>query len=86
MVRGTTGVIASALSRTNCTMGAQPAAWAPKMRGAPPLTSPAALNSRNPLRSFVTREPPAIGAITAVGSRQPSCSAISKARVLDPSP
>src|SRR5256885_7962054 len=43
-----------------------------------PRTSPASRNSPNPLRSFERREPPAIGATTAVGRRQPSCSAISR--------
>jgi hypothetical protein len=35
---------------------------------------------------LVTSDPPAIGATTAVGVRQPSCSQISKATVLEPSP
>jgi len=79
MVCGTTGSTAPASSRTRRTIGAHPAALAPKIRGAVPATSPAVVNSWNPLRSFVTSEPPAIGATTAVGSRHPSCSAISNA-------
>ena len=44
------------------------------------------MNSPNPLRSLVSSEPPAIGATTALGKRQPSCSAISWATVFEPSP
>ena len=67
-------------------MGEQPAACAPYIRGPVPATSPACASSWKPLSSFVTSEPPAIGAMTASGNRQPSCSAISNAIVFEPSP
>jgi hypothetical protein len=35
---------------------------------------------------LVSSDPPAIGATTALGRRQPSCSAISNAIVFEPSP
>src|SRR5881628_1735878 len=86
MVWGTSGSSASPPRSTRRTIGAHPAACAPYSRGSLPRTSPASRNSPNPFRSFERSEPPAIGATTAVGRRQPSCSAISYATVLDPSP
>ena len=68
------------------TIGAHPDACVPYTRGVVPSTSPASTNSLNPLPSFVTSEPPAIGATIALGSRQPSCSTISYAIVFEPSP
>src|SRR5256885_1884901 len=79
MVLGPWGWIASLPRPTSRRRGAHPAACVPYSRGGRPATSPASRNSPNPFRSFESSEPPAIGATTAVGSRQPSCSAISYA-------
>src|SRR5438093_7622251 len=86
MVWGTSGSSTSPPRSTRRTIGAHPAACAPYSRGSLPRTSPASRNSPNPLHSFERSEPPAMGGTTAVGSRQPSCSAISYATVFDPSP
>ena len=43
------------------------------------------MNSWKPRATLVNSEPEAIGATTRSGSSQPSCSAVSKASVLDPS-
>ena len=87
IVFGTSGRITiSSPGRSARTIGAHPSACAPKSLGSGSLTMPAAMSSLNPFASFVTSDPPAIGATTAVGSRQPSCSAISNATVLEPSP
>ena len=77
MVRGTTGSTRSPPRATRSTMGEQPAAWAPKIRGRGPSASPAFASSAKPLSILVRSEPPAMGAMTAPGSRQPSCSTIS---------
>ena len=86
MVFGISGTMRSSPRSTSRTIGAHPSAWAPNSRGGSPVTSPASRNSPNPLCSLVTSDPPAIGATTALGSRHPSCSAISNACVFEPSP
>ena len=48
-------------------------------------SSPTPVSSRKPRASFVYSEPEASGATTTSGARQPSCWAISKAMVLEPS-
>ena len=65
--------------------GEQPAAWAPLNAGSDPCTRPTSSHSSNPRAIFVKSEPDATGATTRSGSSNPSCSAISKASVLDPS-
>ncbi len=65
--------------------GEQPSAWPPIRRGVVPSTSPSSSSSLKPWCTFENIAPDAIGAITASGSSQPSCSAISKASVFEPS-
>ena len=65
--------------------GAQPSAWPPTSRGGAPSTSPSSCSSAKPWCTFENIAPEAIGATTASGVRQPSCSAISKASVFEPS-
>ena len=74
-----TGFTWSRSSSTMSTIGAQPAACAPWMRGlrAGADSRPSFSSSPNALPILVTSEPPAIGTTTCAGSRQPSCSAIS---------
>jgi hypothetical protein len=55
------------------------------MRGGSPSTRPSRRNCSKPCQIFVKSEPEATGAITASGSSQPSCSAISNASVFEPS-
>ena len=47
--------------------------------------SPTSMNSSKPLAIFVYSEPDAIGTTQRSGISQPSCSAISKATVFEPS-
>ena len=86
MVFGISGTMWSSPRSRRRTIGAHPAACAPYKRGGAPDANSAESTSPNPLRSLVTTEPPAIGAMTAVGNRHPSCSAISNAIVFEPSP
>ncbi len=65
--------------------GLQPSAWPPNSRGVVPSTSPSSRSSAKPWCTFVNIAPDAIGAITASGNVQPSCSAISNASVFEPS-
>jgi len=60
-------------------------AWAPFIVGVEPVMRPSSSHSSKPLASLVKSEPEAIGATTRSGVSQPSCSAISYERVLEPS-
>lgn len=66
--------------------GEQPSAWAPKSLYGLSSTRPSLISSWRPLSILVNCEPDAIGMTSWSGSRQPSCSQISYARVLEPSP
>ncbi len=65
--------------------GAQPAGWPPMWRVVGASMRPTVASSSNPRRSFVYSDPDAMGATMASGARHPSCSAISKATLFDPS-
>ncbi|CAM5598284.1 hypothetical protein SVIOM342S_03907 [Streptomyces violaceorubidus] len=65
--------------------GEQPSACAPKILYGRSSTRPSSISSFSPLSIFVSWEPEAIGTTICSGSRQPSCSQISYARVLEPS-
>jgi hypothetical protein len=66
-------------------IGEQPAACAPDMRVCGVSMRPALWNSCRDFQIFVYIEPDAIGATMWSGVRQPSCSAISKPIVREPS-
>ena len=71
---------------TVCEIGLHPVAWAPNILVVTgPSISPSVANSRNALWILPIRLPPAIGATTWSGARQPRSSAISKPIVFDPS-
>ena len=65
--------------------GEQPSAWAPFIVGTSPSSSPTSIQSEKPLAIFVYSDPEAIGTTHQSGISQPSCSAISKATVFEPS-
>ena len=65
--------------------GEQPTAWAPLKTGSAPSSRPTSSHSSNPRAILVNSEPEATGQTTRSGSCQPSCSAVSKAIVFDPS-
>ena len=65
--------------------GEQPSAWPPYRRGRRSSISPSRPNCSNPCQSLLNIAPEAIGATTAVGTSQPSCSTISNASVFEPS-
>ena len=81
---GRTGLTFASAANAVAT-GEQPSACPPNSRGDGPSTSPSSRNSAKPWFTFVNIAPDAIGAITASGSVQPSCSAISNASVFEPS-
>ena len=85
MVDGLTGEIASAPLANAVATGEHPSAWAPETRTAWCSSRPTFTSSENPLATLVSWLPEAIGTTTWSGARQPSCSATSKARVLEPS-
>src|SRR6516162_8363096 len=85
IVAGRTGRTTSCPAANAADTGAQPVAWAPNTRHGACGTRPSETSSPNPLSTLTSWAPEAIGTTTWAGSRQPSCSAISKARVLDPS-
>ncbi len=86
MVDGLTGRMTSLPSAKAVATGEHPAAWAPEIRTVcPPSTSPTVASSSKPLATLVSWLPEAMGTTTWSGVCQPSCSATSKARVLDPS-
>ena len=85
IVDGRTGVMSSLPSRNAVETGEQPVAWAPKTLYGVPSTSPSRDHSPNALCTLVSSDPLAIGTTTCSGSRQPSCSATSYPRVLEPS-
>ena len=60
-------------------------AWAPKIAYGFGSTRPRLISSVKPLSILVSWAPEATGMTTWSGSRQPSCSAISYASVLEPS-
>ena len=84
IVFGRTGFTFSPLWNAVAT-GEQPSACPPKSRGVVPSTSPSSSSSPKPWCTFENIAPEAIGAMTASGSSQPSCSAISKPSVFEPS-
>jgi hypothetical protein len=86
MVSGFTGLIVSDPDRNAAAMGEHPRAWAPDTRtcGSSSMR-PTLASSSKPLLILVSCEPLAMGTTTWSGKRQPSCSAVSKARVFDPS-
>ena len=66
--------------------GAHPTPWAPETRTSGCSSSSLTMcSSRNALPTRVSNAPDAIGTTTWSGARQPSCSAVSYAMVLDPS-
>ena len=85
MVSGLTGRIASEPSLKAAETGEQPVACAPKTAYGLSSTRPRAISSWNALSTLVSWEPDATGMTIWSGSRQPSCSAISKPSVLEPS-
>ena len=85
IVSGLTGRQTSVPAANAWATGEQPSAWAPHIVGTSPASSPASMNSWKPRATLVNSEPEAIGATTRSGSSQPSCSAVSKASVLEPS-
>ena len=85
IVSGLTGRQKSCPSAKAVATGEQPSAWAPLNTGSVPSSRPASIHSWKPRAILVNSEPEAIGATTRSGSSKPSCSAVSKARVLEPS-
>src|SRR6516165_2838524 len=85
IVSGRTGRTTSYPAANAADTGAQPAAWAPNTRHGASGTRPSEVSSPKPLSTLTSCAPEAIGTTTCSGTRQPSCSAISKARVFDPS-
>ena len=85
IVAGRTGCTTSWPARNAAATGAQPAAWAPNTRYAVSSTRPSAASSRNALSILTSCAPDATGTTICCGSRHPSCSAISKPMVLEPS-
>src|SRR5712664_2013072 len=85
MVLGFCGSKRARLRLTPSEMGEQPVACAPKNFTGLASTQPSVTSSRNALAILVMSEPPAMGTTTLSGSRQPSCSAISKPCVFEPS-
>src|SRR5215469_189560 len=85
IVSGRTGFTTSQPFANACETGEQPLACAPKTRHLDCPTRPSSANSENPLSIFTSCAPDATGTTICSGIRQPSCSAISKPRVLDPS-
>jgi len=85
MVSGRTGRTTSCPAANAADTGEQPVAWAPNTRHGVCGTRPSEVSSEKPLSTLTSWAPDAIGTTTCSGSRQPSCSAISKPSVLDPS-
>ena len=86
MVSGFTGLIVSAPSSHARATGEHPSACAPDTRSSGSRSSsPTLYSSSKPLRILVSSEPLAIGTTTWSGASQPSCSAVSNARVFEPS-
>src|SRR5215831_2163716 len=85
IVDGRTGCTTSWPARNAAATGAHPVACAPNTRYGVSATSPSEISSRNALSILTSCAPDATGTTIWAGSRQPSCSAISKPMVLDPS-
>jgi hypothetical protein len=86
MVLGLTGRMASVPWAKAVATGEHPSAWAPETRTwGTSSSSPTLPNSANPLATLVSWLPEPIGTTTWSGACHPSCSAISKASVLEPS-
>src|SRR5579875_879988 len=85
IVAGRTGRTTSCPAANAADTGAHPLAWAPNTRHGVWGTRPRPTSSPNALSTFTSCAPEAIGTTTCSGSRQPSCSAISKPSVFDPS-
>ena len=84
IVLGRTGATFVPSANASAT-GEQPSACAPINRGCAPSTRPSSRSSLKPWCTFENIAPDAIGATTASGNVQPSCSAISKPSVFEPS-
>ena len=83
---GLQGLTKSVPAAKAAATGAHPDACAPEMRTCGSSSSrPTLYSSRKPLATFVSWLPDATGTTTWSGALQPSCSATSKARVLEPS-
>ncbi len=85
MVFGFCGWNVSAPDSIARATGLQPAACAAWMRGPSSDTRPRSISSRYAFQTLGRIVPPATGTTVCFGSRQPSCSAISKPWVLAPS-
>src|SRR6202011_5160467 len=85
MVLGFCGSKRASPRFTALEIGEHPVACAPKNFPDFSSTQPSVTSSRNPLAILPISEPPAMGTTTLSGSLQPSCSAISKPCVFDPS-
>ena len=85
MVAGFCGSISALPVFTAVEMGEHPVACAPKNFTGLSSTKPSLLSSSNAFLILVINDPPAMGTTTLSGKRQPSCSAISKPTVFDPS-
>ena len=84
IVSGLTGRHTSSSASNAVATGEHPAACAPLKAGSSPSSRPTSIHSSKPCAILVNSEPDAIGQITRSGSSNPSCSAVSKARVFDP--
>src|SRR5919205_1357655 len=85
IVDGRTGLQKSWPAANALATGLQPSACAPFIVGTAPEIRPSSSHSEKPLAIFVYSDPDAIGATIRSGVSHPSCSAISKARVFEPS-
>jgi hypothetical protein len=85
MVAGFCGSISVLPVFTAVEMGEHPVACAPKNFTGFSSTNPIFTSSSNAFLILTINDPPAIGQTTLSGKRQPSCSAISKPTVFDPS-
>ncbi len=88
IVSGLTGTMWVSPRLNAVATGEHPSACAPVSRGmrAPsPCTRPRSISSRAALLCLTNWQPLAMGMTISSGSRQPSCSAVSKVSVFDPS-
>ena len=85
MVFGFTGLKKSRPALKAVEMGEQPSACAPLIFVGTSLIRPTDFISCRPFQILVSNDPDAMGITTWSGVRQPSCSTVSKASVLDPS-
>jgi len=87
IVAGRTGTTVVSPPANAVATGEQPSACAPVSRGRrdPRSTNSRSINSPAALRCLTNWQPDATGTMISSGRRQPSCSAVSKVRVLLPS-